>query len=146
MKQVGGHKFRLETYALNCGHVGLQDLPARFGRFLHEAFAFDAAAFSIATAEAVLMDPQQRLLLESVAEALHGSVPAASATDSSVAVGQQGAVGVFIGISTPDYADLAKAYSTISPYSSTGAVLGFELIENACWITVVAQFVLIVKL
>ena len=31
---------------------------------------FDAAAFSISDAEAVLMDPQQRLLLESVAEAL----------------------------------------------------------------------------
>ena len=106
----------------------LQDLPARFGGFLHEAFAFDAAACSIAATEAVLMDPQQRLLLESVAEALHGSVPAASATARSVAVGQQGAVGVFIGISTPDYADLAKAYSTISPYSSTGAVLGFELL------------------
>lgn len=31
---------------------------------------FDAAAFSISDAEAVLMDPQQRLLLESVGEAL----------------------------------------------------------------------------
>ena len=31
---------------------------------------FDAAAFSISDAEAVLMDPQQRLLLEAVAEAL----------------------------------------------------------------------------
>ena len=41
---------------------------------------FDAAAFSISDAEAVLMDPQQRLLLECVGEALlAGGVDSAAA-------------------------------------------------------------------
>lgn len=85
-------------------------MPARFGSFLSEPFSFDAAAYSIAANEAVLMDPQQRLLLESVAESLH----------SRMTVQSEGLVGVFIGISTPDYADMAKSYSMISSYSPTG--------------------------
>lgn len=31
--------------------------------------------------------------------------------------------GVFVGISTPDFADIAKAYSSISTYSATGSAL-----------------------
>ena len=85
-------------------------MPARFGSFLLEPFSFDTAAYSIAAREAVLMDPQQRLLLDSIAEALQSGKPGQG----------QGAVGVFVGLSTPDYADLAKSFSAISPYSSTG--------------------------
>ena len=43
-------------------------LMARFGAYLHDISAFDAAAFSVSAVEATLMDPQQRLLLETVAE------------------------------------------------------------------------------
>ena len=64
------------------------------------------------------MDPQQRLLLECTEEAFtaarfnaHGSaVPDAAAL-----------MGVFVGISTPDYSTVAQAHADISPYSATGA-------------------------
>ena len=58
--------------------VEAEPLAARFGAYLLSMAAFDAAAFSISDAEAVLMDPQQRLLLESVGEVLMG-VPVDSA-------------------------------------------------------------------
>jgi 3-oxoacyl-(acyl-carrier-protein) synthase len=130
-----------------------QDPPARFGGFLEGAYLFDAAAFGTAASEAVLMDPQQRALLELTEEALTAaglstlgavagaqiSLPAcrlpaslslrgcsltpfaAVASCECGAVGE--GVGAFIGISTPDYADLAKRHSAISPYSATGSAL-----------------------
>ena len=57
-------------------------LVARFGAYLSDISAFDAAAFSVSAVEATLMDPQQRLLLETVADsslALAASVSAAAA-------------------------------------------------------------------
>ena len=50
--------------------VEAEPLAARFGAYLPNIAAFDAAAFGVSDAEAALMDPQQRLLLESVGEAL----------------------------------------------------------------------------
>jgi hypothetical protein len=49
---------------------------ARFGCWLSDAAAFDAAAFGVPDAEAVLMDPQQRLLLRCCAQ-LRGNGSAA---------------------------------------------------------------------
>ena len=37
---------------------------SRFATYVDSTYAFDAAAFGVAAAEAALMDPQQRLLLE----------------------------------------------------------------------------------
>ena len=76
---------------------------------------FDATAFSISEAEAALMDPQQRLLLETTQEALGVTQLRCSALAERV--------GVFVGISTPDYADMAKCHSDISAYSATGGVV-----------------------
>ena len=93
-----------------------QDLPARFGGFLGGAFMFDPGAFGITSTEAILMDPQQRLLLECTEETLRGAQVAASVLEAPV--------GVFVGISSPDFADLAKTHSEISAYSATGDAKG----------------------
>jgi amino acid adenylation domain-containing protein len=72
------------------------DFPRRSG-FLQSIDRFDAAFFHIAPREAIYLDPQQRMLLEVAWEALEdaGQVPDRLAGT---------AVGVFIGISTNDYA------------------------------------------
>ena len=96
-----------------------QDMPARFGMFLSEPYAFDAAAYATSDSEAIVLDPQQRLLLESTFEAYsqhQGRAEAPSALTKKP-------VGVFVGISTPDYADLGKAHSGIGVYTATGSAL-----------------------
>ena len=95
-----------------------EDAPPRFGAFLRtqRVTHFDASAFGLPAPEAAMMDPQQRLLLELGWEALQGAAAAAG-----TAVGTSSAdVGVYVGISTPDYADLKKAHSPIGVYSATG--------------------------
>jgi len=76
---------------------GLEIPPC--GGFLVDVDQFDADFFGIAPREAVFVDPQHRLLLEVAWEALEdgGLVPERLAG---------GPVGVFIGISTSDYAQL----------------------------------------
>ena len=69
------------------------------GGYLEEGLSFDAAAFGMSRREAEQMDPQQRVLLEVTWEALEdaGIAPASLA-------GRQ--VGVFVGASATDYADV----------------------------------------
>jgi len=93
-----------------------QDMSIRFGGFISECFEFDAAAFNTTATEAALMDPQQRLLLQCTYEAQTSMGPAAQ-TSSSLQTG------VFVGISTPDYAELAKRFGEVSAYSATGSAL-----------------------
>jgi phthiocerol/phenolphthiocerol synthesis type-I polyketide synthase C len=69
------------------------------GGYLADPYAFDAAAFGFSPREAAQMDPQQRLLLEVTWEALED----AGLPPSSLRGGQ---VGVYIGASATDYADL----------------------------------------
>jgi acyl transferase domain-containing protein len=68
---------------------------------------FDAAAFNVTDAEAALMDPQQRLVLESVAEAL-------------AAGGAGASCGVFVGVSSHDYAKLSASATGVTAYTGTG--------------------------
>jgi amino acid adenylation domain-containing protein len=72
---------------------------SRWGGFIEKVDEFDADFFGISPREARRMDPQHRLLLEVVWEALEdgGQVAERIAGTST---------GVFIGISTHDYADL----------------------------------------
>ncbi len=75
-------------------NVEADPLAARFGAYLADVAAFDAAAFSTSDAEAALMDPQQRLLLETVGEALLGMAVDAAAAPlraRGVYVGEQAA-------------------------------------------------------
>jgi len=72
---------------------------SRWGGFLDDIAGFDAQFFGIAPREAVYIDPQQRMLLEVSCEALQDAgQPIEKLAGSDT--------GVFVGISTHDYADI----------------------------------------
>ena len=89
----------------------------RWGGFLDQVDEFDPQFFGISPREAAQMDPQQRLLAEVTWEAvddagLRGEQLAGSST------------GVFIGISTSDYAHLAlNDLTKIDAFTGTGNAL-----------------------
>ncbi len=82
------------------------NLP-QWGGFLEQIDHFDPFFFEISPHEATEMDPQQRLLLEVSWEALEnaGIVPASL---------KESQTGVFIGISTNDYAQLPSKRTALS--------------------------------
>jgi acyl transferase domain-containing protein/acyl carrier protein len=92
----------------------LTQMTTMAGGFLDEVDAFDADFFGISPREAVHMDPQQRLLLEVAWEALERA-GALGPTASN------GRTGVFMGVSTNDYAQLmVRGGATIDAYVGTG--------------------------
>src|SRR5438132_9975386 len=74
-------------------------MVTRWGAFIDGVGDFDASFFGISPREAMSMDPQQRLLLEVAWEALEDAGQAVEKLAGSK-------TGVFIGISTTDYAYL----------------------------------------
>ncbi len=86
---------------------------ARAGGFLADVAGFDAEFFGVSPREAVATDPQQRLLLETAWEALeHAGIDPTSVHGS--------ATGVFVGVSTQDYAWIARAPRELEGYWGLG--------------------------
>jgi phthiocerol/phenolphthiocerol synthesis type-I polyketide synthase C len=86
----------------------------RFGGFLDDVAAFDAAFFNISPREAVTIDPQQRMLLEVCYEALEDSCEPPRRIAGSNA-------GVFVGIGASDYSHLLMDLPELPEgYAATG--------------------------
>jgi acyl transferase domain-containing protein/acyl carrier protein len=92
---------------------------SRFGGFIDDVDAFDAAFFGISPREAESMDPHQRVLLEVCWEALeHANIVPDSLFGSST--------GVYIGVSSMDQViqRMGEApLSDIGPYHGTGCAM-----------------------
>lgn len=139
--------YQEQNYAVDCismiptsrwdSEISLtEDMSVRFGAFVESVYEFDAAIFSLSQAEAALVDPQQRMILEMAEEIVVQSRSISFKGKGSLGIHESSshfltlslchadnAVGVFVGISTPDFADIAKKYSSISTYSATGSAL-----------------------
>ncbi len=92
---------------------------SRWGGFIENIDHFDARFFGISPREAVRMDPQQRLLLEVAWEALEDGGQVLERLAGTE-------VGVFIGISTYDYAEIHHGMNDrefIDAHSNLGGAL-----------------------
>ena len=99
------------TKGLHLAFSLIDDIVRRFGSFLRGVELFDSAAFGASQSEALLIDPQQRLLLEAMT---------AIGLQNSSASGL-GRCGVYVGMSSIDYARLTALYSPeATAYSATG--------------------------
>ncbi|MFT5375678.1 MAG: acyl transferase domain-containing protein/acyl-CoA synthetase (AMP-forming)/AMP-acid ligase II [Candidatus Latescibacterota bacterium] len=99
-------------YATHAGDPSIE--RAHRGGFLEDVSSFDAPFFALSPREVELMDPQQRLLLEVCWEALENAGLAPDALKGSP-------TGVFVGISTSDYAALQMHGNGVpTAYAGTG--------------------------
>lgn len=115
IERVPTERFDVEAvYAPEAATAGKTN--SRFGGFLTGIEDFDTDFFGIAPREAAAMDPQHRLLLEVAWHALENAGIAPSSLNGSD-------TGVFVGISTQDYARRAlppEDLARIDAYGGTG--------------------------
>ncbi len=108
-------EWRWDTHAFT--QAG-KEAPHWYGGFLEGIDRFDPEFYGIAPREANTMDPQQRLVLEVTWEALEraGIIPESLFNSQT---------GVFLGITTNDYARIAMRVSTdaMDVYTATGSAL-----------------------
>lgn len=89
----------------------------KHGGFIDSIDTFDAAFFGISPREALTLDPQHRLLLECAWEALEDAAEAPDRLTNTQ-------TGVYVGITTSDYARLLRASGEESDvYSASGTAL-----------------------
>ncbi|MBL8163403.1 MAG: polyketide synthase, partial [Anaerolineae bacterium] len=109
----------IPTSRLDTSMYADADVPTQwYGGFLDSVDGFDPQFFGISPREALSLDPQQRLVLEVGWEALENAGQAPDQLNGSSG-------GVFIGISTNDYAQLLRqgGASQLDVYSATGSAL-----------------------
>ncbi len=82
----------------------------RWGAFLDEVDKFDSLFFNIAPVEAELIDPQERLFLETAWSVLEDAGYTRLNLARTVHSGYAANVGVFVGITSNDYAALAHEH------------------------------------
>lgn len=92
------------------------DDVSSYGAFLDGIDAFDAGFFGVSGQEAAQMDPQQRLLLEIVWEAIEHAGCSTHTLDDS-------RTGVFVGMSSSDYAAQRTSHDALDTYTGTATAL-----------------------
>ena len=102
---------------------------SKWGGFIDDIDRFDSAFFGISAREADAIDPQQRLLLEATWEAFEDGGQTLEQIRGS-------RTGVFVGISTTDYADLqseSDGRSVPDIYSATGSCFSIAANRISYW-------------
>jgi len=101
----------------SAGEIKPGRMNTRWGAFIEGAGDFDAPFFGISPREATCMDPQQRILLETTYEALEAAGMSLERIAGT-------STGVFVGISTSDYAYLQFGDpGSLDTYATTGSAL-----------------------
>lgn len=95
---------------------------SKWGGFLEAVDRFEPGCFGISPREAAQIDPQQRFLLEAAWQALEDAgLPLNQVAETNA--------GVFVGVSTSDYAQLRfEEHLEIDPHSATGSA--FSIAAN----------------
>ncbi|ULH14296.1 acyltransferase domain-containing protein (plasmid) [Deinococcus sp. KNUC1210] len=113
--EVPANRWLVDAY-FHPDHHAPGRMYARWGGFIRDIDQFDAPFFGISPREAARMDPQQRLLLEVADEAFQDAgLPPSTLAGSDT--------GVFVGLSTCDYAGIqtaASARQSIDPFTNLG--------------------------
>ena len=112
----------LSRWDVDAAPEGLFTGPAvKFGSYLSNPAAFDAAAFGTSETEAMYMDPQQRLLLQAVAQALASCEFGGGSFLPRSGDKAASSMGVFVGVSSSDYEKLVMRHTRgVTAYTATG--------------------------
>lgn len=116
VRMVPPNRWNVDDYEVPDDGSG--NKPVWYGGFLDDIDQFDPAFFGISPREAITLDPQQRLVLEVTWEALENAAISPDSLNGT-------RTGVFIGITTHDYLEIAKGVGLddVDVYTATGNAL-----------------------